>query len=126
MNTARAGRRSFCDSLWLRDVVEEDVGRRHNSSILLEIILCRVCIVNLIDRGPDCIAPKHLVEMDFSAKMWKDIPSLVKYHHKNNNMNYPMGIYITLVHVLGIVGLTKVMECSRETLMWAFILWPIR
>ena len=64
--------------------------------------------------------------MDFSAKMWKDIPSLVKHHHKNNNMNYPMGIYITLVHVLGIVGLTKVMECSRETLMWAFILWPIR
>lgn len=64
--------------------------------------------------------------MDLSMKMIKDIPSVVKYHHKNNSLNYPMGIYITLVHVLGIVGLTKVMECSRETLMWAFLLWPIR
>jgi len=63
--------------------------------------------------------------MDLSTKMFKDIPSVVRYHHKNNSLNYPMGIYITLVHVLGIVGLTKVMDCSKETLMWAFLLWPI-
>jgi hypothetical protein len=37
-----------------------------------------------------------------------------------------MGIYITLVHVVGFVGVAKLMECSKETLMWAFVLWPIR
>ena len=64
--------------------------------------------------------------MDLSFKMVSEIPSLVKYHWKEGNINWPMGIYITFVHVLGCVGFTKIMECSKETLMWAFILWPIR
>ena len=64
--------------------------------------------------------------MDFSTKMFSEIPSVVKHHWREGNINWPMGIYITLVHVLGLVGVTKVMECSKETLMWAFILWPIR
>jgi len=63
--------------------------------------------------------------MDLSFKMVSEIPSLVKYHYKEGNINWPMGIYITLVHVLGFVGVAKMMECSKETLMWAFILWPI-
>ena len=63
--------------------------------------------------------------MDLSWKMVSDIPSVIKYHYKEGNVNYPMGIYITLVHLVGLVGVTKVMECSRATLMWAFILWPI-
>merc|ERR1719410_1087427 len=57
--------------------------------------------------------------------MWKDIPSVVRHHYNAGNINWPMGTYITLVHVVGIVGITKVMECSKETLLWAFILWPI-
>ena len=64
--------------------------------------------------------------MDLSFKMVSEIPSLAKYHYKEGNINWPMGIYITLVHVLGFVGVAKMMECSKETLMWAFILWPIR
>ena len=58
--------------------------------------------------------------------MVREIPSLIKHHYKAGTINWPMGIYITLVHVLGVFGFTKVMDCSKETLMWAFMLWPIR
>ena len=48
------------------------------------------------------------------------------YHYKEGNLNYPMIIYLVLVHVVAVVGLTKIPVCSPETLLWAFILWPIR
>ena len=64
--------------------------------------------------------------MDLSRKMFEDIPSVVRHHYNEGTINWPMGIYISLVHVIGLVGATKVMDCSRETLMWAFLLWPIR
>ena len=37
-----------------------------------------------------------------------------------------MLIYLTLVHVVAVVGVTKLGQCSAETLLWAFLLWPIR
>ena len=64
--------------------------------------------------------------MDVSLKMFSDIPSVVRHHWNAGNLNWPLGIYITLVHVVGFVGVAKLMECSKETLMWAFVLWPIR
>jgi hypothetical protein len=64
--------------------------------------------------------------MDFSAKMFRDIPGLIKFHYKEGNINWPMGIYVSLVHVVAAVGLVKAFDCSVQTLMWAFILWPIR
>jgi hypothetical protein len=64
--------------------------------------------------------------MDLSYKMVSDIPSVVRHHWNAGNINWPMGIYITLVHVVGLVGVLKIMDCSKETLMWAFLLWPIR
>lgn len=64
--------------------------------------------------------------MDFSAQMFKDIPSVISYHYKNGNINWPMGTYITLVHVVAFVGLFKIPKCSYETLLFAFALWPIR
>lgn len=64
--------------------------------------------------------------MDFSMKMFCDIPGLVSYHYKQGNVNWPMGIYITLVHVVAAVGLFYIPNCSYETLIWAFLLWPIR
>lgn len=64
--------------------------------------------------------------MDFSAKMFRDIPELVKTHYKAGNINWPMGIYVSLVHIIASVGLFKIADCSVQTLMWAFILWPIR
>jgi stearoyl-CoA desaturase (delta-9 desaturase) len=45
-------------------------------------------------------------------KHWKDL-------------NWPMGIYITLVHVLAFVGWFYITSCKWQTLLWAFILWPI-
>ena len=64
--------------------------------------------------------------MDFSAQMFRDIPSLVSYHYKAGNVNWPMLIYVTLVHVLAAVGIPKMFDCSAATLFWAFLCWPIR
>eukprot|EP00560_Eucampia_antarctica_P008863 CAMPEP_0197822818 /NCGR_PEP_ID=MMETSP1437-20131217/93_1 /TAXON_ID=49252 ORGANISM="Eucampia antarctica, Strain CCMP1452" /NCGR_SAMPLE_ID=MMETSP1437 /ASSEMBLY_ACC=CAM_ASM_001096 /LENGTH=325 /DNA_ID=CAMNT_0043421635 /DNA_START=159 /DNA_END=1136 /DNA_ORIENTATION=- len=57
--------------------------------------------------------------------MFRDIPSLVSHHYKEGNINWPMGTYVTLVHIVAIVGLFTVPKCSAETLIWAFLLWPI-
>jgi hypothetical protein len=64
--------------------------------------------------------------MDFSAKMFRDIPSVVKSHYKEGTINWPMGLSVVVVHVLASVGLFKIADCSVQTLMWACILWPIR
>lgn len=63
--------------------------------------------------------------MDFSLQMVKDIPSIVNYHWKNGSINWPMGIYVSIVHAVAWVGLLTVSKCSYETLIWAFVLWPI-
>jgi uncharacterized membrane protein YfcA len=64
--------------------------------------------------------------MDLSPQMFRDIPKLVSHHYKEGNINWPMGIYISLVHIVAVVGIFRLTECSKETLMWAFLLWPIR
>ena len=64
--------------------------------------------------------------MDLSAKMFRDIPGLIAYHYKEGNVNWPMLIYISLVHILALVGIPKMFDCSVNTLFWAFMLWPIR
>lgn len=58
--------------------------------------------------------------------MVRDIPSVVSHHWKNKSINWPMGIYISLIHVAAVAGVLRLGKCSAETLMWAFILWPIR
>jgi stearoyl-CoA desaturase (delta-9 desaturase) len=63
--------------------------------------------------------------MDLSLKMVRDIPSVVSHHWKNKSINWPMGIYISLIHVAAFAGLFRLGRCSAETLLWAFILWPI-
>lgn len=63
--------------------------------------------------------------MDLSIKMVKDVPSVISYHLKAGNVNWPMLIYISLVHVVALVGLLTIPKCSYETLIWAFLLWPI-
>jgi stearoyl-CoA desaturase (Delta-9 desaturase) len=62
--------------------------------------------------------------MDLSMQMVRDIPKVISYHYREGNLNWPMIIYISLVHIVAVVGLTKVADCSKETLLWAFILWP--
>lgn len=65
-------------------------------------------------------------KMDFSPKMFRDIPKVISYHWKEGNLNWPMIIYISLVHTVAACGLFKITNCSYETLLWAFCLWPIR
>jgi len=63
--------------------------------------------------------------MDLSFEMIRSIPSLVANHYREGNINWPMAIYVTVVHAAAIVGLLTVPQCSKATLLWAFILWPI-
>jgi len=51
--------------------------------------------------------------------------NIARSHYKAGNINWPMGVYIILVHILAFVGLTYVPLCSTPTLLWAFLLWPI-
>ena len=59
-------------------------------------------------------------------KMVRDIPSVIGYHWKNKSLNYPMIIYISLVHAVAVAGVLRLRDCSAETLLFAFLLWPIR
>jgi len=54
-----------------------------------------------------------------------DIPSVISHHWKGRTLNWPMIIYISLVHTVATAGLFYIPKCSNETLLWAFILWPI-
>jgi hypothetical protein len=64
--------------------------------------------------------------MDLSMKMITDTPKTIAHHYKKGQLNYPMMIYIGLVHVLAAKGIFRVTQCSAETLIFAFLLWPIR
>lgn len=58
-------------------------------------------------------------------RMVKNIPGTISHHWKEGNINWPMGIYISLVHFAAGYGVLKSFEASYETLLWAFVLWPI-
>lgn len=55
----------------------------------------------------------------------KDTTEAVVYHWKNKSINWPMAIYISLVHVAAVVGICTVVDCKWQTCLLAFILWPI-
>ena len=57
---------------------------------------------------------------------FKEALATAAYHYKAGNLNWPMLIYITLAHVAAIIGVFTVARCHKLTLLWAFILWPIR
>ena len=50
----------------------------------------------------------------------------VARHYKEGNLNWPMIIYIALAHAAALIGLFTLGNCHKYTLLWAFILWPIR
>ena len=49
----------------------------------------------------------------------------VSRHYKQGTLNWPMMIYIGLAHVAAVVGLFTLPSCKPQTLLWAFLLWPI-
>jgi len=63
--------------------------------------------------------------MDLSPEMLRDIPSTISYHYKKGQLNWPMIIYISLVHAVAAVGVARLTQCSAETLLFAFLLWPL-
>ena len=63
--------------------------------------------------------------MDFSPKMWREIPGVIWYHVKNNNINYPMTTFSLIMHYLAIKGLFVASQCKPETLLFAWILAPV-
>lgn len=54
-----------------------------------------------------------------------DIVETIKFHYKQGNINWPMGIYVTLMHVYALVGIVMLPFVTYKTLFLAFILWPI-
>jgi stearoyl-CoA desaturase (Delta-9 desaturase) len=64
--------------------------------------------------------------MGFFSFWFSELPKLVAFHYGEGNLNYPMIVYITLVHLVAIAGLLKIPSASADTLIWAFLLWPIR
>jgi len=42
-----------------------------------------------------------------------------------DDINWPMGVYITLVHVWALIGVCKLFEAKTATLWFAFTLWPL-
>jgi stearoyl-CoA desaturase (delta-9 desaturase) len=46
-------------------------------------------------------------------------------HYKEGNFNWPMIIYLVLIHASAVTGLFYLQSAHANTLLWAFILWPI-
>ena len=51
--------------------------------------------------------------------------TICKDHFMAGNLNYPMIIYIGLAHLAAGMGLFTLFSCKLQTLLFAFILWPI-
>lgn len=63
--------------------------------------------------------------LDLSWKMFANIPSLIKYHFDEGNMNWPYIIFFSIVHITAVMGLFQIKNCSTETILFAQVLWPI-
>mmetsp|Transcript_1692 Transcript_1692/g.2189 ORF Transcript_1692/g.2189 Transcript_1692/m.2189 type:complete len:334 (-) Transcript_1692:587-1588(-) len=73
------------------------------------------------------VRPEYPVpeERDLSDFYPSEIIKAISWHWKHGTINWPMSIYITLVHIWATIGLFKISSCKAETLLWSFILWPI-
>lgn len=63
--------------------------------------------------------------MDFSPEMFRNIPRLVVDNYREGKLNWPMIIYISIVHWVACIGVMTLPLCSKTTLFWAWVLWPI-
>jgi len=53
----------------------------------------------------------------------RGLAGAMAYHWENKSINWPMSIYITVVHVAALVGLFAISGCMRETWLLAFVLY---
>ena len=86
------------------------------------------CIFNTLECSSYSSKDSHILRAIECTIMF-DISASVKTvtrHYKEGNLNWPMIIYITLAHIAGLIGLFTIGQCHKYTLLWAFILWPIR
>ena len=58
--------------------------------------------------------------MDFSPKMFREIPSTIHYHYKKGNINYFMTIFHIVIHSMALYGLYNWREAKALTLIFAF------
>ena len=63
--------------------------------------------------------------MDLSLNSFLNVPSVVKRHYSEGRVNWPMVLYISLIHIVGLVSLTYVPKASYATLAWSLLLWPV-
>ena len=63
--------------------------------------------------------------MDLSPQTFAGIPAVIYYHYKEGNINYVMTSFSVAVHFLAVYGLYIAPVCKQETLLWAFLLWPL-
>ena len=69
----------------------------------------------------------HLMmkESTRTVSTFTSVSSSVLKHINKKDLNWPMIIYLFLVHVAAVVGLFMIPNCHRYTLLLAFLLWPI-
>ncbi len=49
----------------------------------------------------------------------------IAFHYKEGNINWPMVIYLTLVHFAALTGILHLFEAKWQTCLLAFMLWPV-
>lgn len=54
-----------------------------------------------------------------------DSVDAVTYHLKNGSVNWPMVVYMLFVHSTALLGVKHCFSVQWQTLLFAFILWPI-
>jgi len=64
-------------------------------------------------------------QLDLSWKMFANIPSVIKYHFDEGNIDWPLIVFFSMVHVTAFVGAFKVADCKKETLLFSYILYHL-
>jgi len=54
-----------------------------------------------------------------------NIPSVVSKHYKAGNIKWTSSICMLIIHSLALAALGRLPQCSKETLVFAYLLWPI-
>ena len=64
-------------------------------------------------------------QLDLSWQMFANIPNVIKYHFQEGNLAWGYVFYLGIAHITGLKGIFRLRDCSAETLIFAYLLWPI-